>query len=227
TANRRRSSTTTTPTSRSPTRTSRRCLSRCSSRSEDRTGTPSRRSLMRMVVCGLAVALALGATLSAAEPIASGPKGGEELPGPFHPLNVTGPDAGQKACLYFHSGAAPVAMVFAREATPAVAKLLKKLDEAAVKNKSAEMGGVAVFCNDDGGLKSKLEELAKKEGLKEVVLAIEGPAGPPEYKVAKDADVTVILYTKRVVKANHSFRKGELDDKTIEKVVADVSKIVK
>jgi hypothetical protein len=44
--------------------------------------------------------------------------------------------------------------------------------------------------------------------------------------VSKDADVTVVLYTKRTVKANYAFAKGGLNDKAIDKIVADVSKIV-
>src|SRR6266850_8458445 len=78
----------------------------------------------------------------------SGPQAGEDVPGAFHPLNITGKDAGKKACLYCANGGNPVAVVFAREATPAVAKLLKQLDEATVKNDKKEMGSYAVFCSD-------------------------------------------------------------------------------
>jgi len=165
-------------------------------------------------------------TLSfAGEPVKSGPQVGDDLPGPFHPLNVTGENAGEKACLYCKHGNAPVAMVFARDMTPALAKLLKKLDECTMKNKDKEMGSFAVFCSDDSGLRKRLEETAKKEGLKELVLSIDNPAGPDEYNFTKDADITVVLYVVTTVKANHSFRKGELDDKAIEKIMADVPKL--
>ncbi len=46
----------------------------------------------------LAVALLAG-SLIAAEGLKSGPQPGQSLPGPFHPLNVTGSAKGQKACL--------------------------------------------------------------------------------------------------------------------------------
>jgi hypothetical protein len=36
----------------------------------------------------------------------------------------------------------------------------------------------------------------------------------------------VVLYTKRVVKANYAFKKGQLKDADIEKIVADVTKIL-
>ena len=42
------------------------------------------------------VVLALPA--AALAELKSGPQPGENLPGPFHPLNVNGPAAGEKAC---------------------------------------------------------------------------------------------------------------------------------
>ena len=120
-----------------------------------------------------------------------------------------------------------ISLVFAREATPAVAKLLKQLDEATVKNGKAEMGAYAVFCSDKDGLDKALTTMATEQKLTKLILSIDNPAGPEKYGISKDADVTVVLYTDFAVKANHSFRKGELNDAAITKVVADVSKIIK
>ena len=36
---------------------------------------------------------------AAQEPLKSGPKVGDEIPGSFYPLNITGADAGKKRCL--------------------------------------------------------------------------------------------------------------------------------
>ena len=157
----------------------------------------------------------------------SGPKTGEEVPGPFHPLNVTGENAGKKACLYCSNGGNPVAVVFAREATPAVAKLIKQIDDATVKNNKANMGSYAVFCSDKDGLDKALTKLAADQKLTKLILSIDNPAGPEKYTISKDAEVTVVFYNEFVVRANHAFRKGELNDAAITKVVADVAKIVK
>ena len=89
------------------------------------------------------------------------------------------------------------------------------------------MGSYAVFCSDKDGLDKTLEKLAGEQKLTKLVLSIDNPAGPKSYNIAKDADVTVLLYTSFEVKANHTFRKGELNDAAITKVVADVSKITK
>ena len=89
------------------------------------------------------------------------------------------------------------------------------------------MGSYAVFCSDKEGLDKQLTKLAADQKLTKLVLSIDNAAGPKEYKIAKDADVTVLLYTEFEVKANHAFRKGELNTAAITKVVADVTKIVK
>lgn len=117
-------------------------------------------------------------------------------------------------------------MIFAREVSAPLTSLVKKLDAATAANKSKRMGSFVVFLTDDEGLGDKLKSLAKTEGLKDIVLTIDNPAGPKGYQVAKDADVTVVLYNKRNVKANFAFKKGELNDAAVDKVVGAVTKIV-
>jgi len=182
--------------------------------------------LKKLALTGVIATLAVSSILSL-EPLKAGPQKGEDLPGPFHPLNVNGDAAGQKSCLFCRFGGSPVAMVFARSATPEVTALVKKLDAAIAKNKDAEMQSAVIFCSDESGLQSKLEDLAKKNEIKSVVLAIDNPAGPDDYNIAKDADVVVLLYVERTVKVNHAFRKGEFNEKAVEKVLADVPAILK
>jgi hypothetical protein len=159
--------------------------------------------------------------------VTSGPQVEKTLPGPFESLNVTGAHKGKKFCLYCSNADKPVAAVFAREASPAIAKLLKQLDDAAMSNASIKMGAYAIFCSDTKGLDKQLVKLADDQKLQKFVLAIDKAAGPDGYEISKDADVTVLLYKEAVVKANHSFRKGELNDAAIAKIVADVTKITK
>jgi hypothetical protein len=191
--------------------------------------------LRRGVFASIVLSLGFVVISWAGETLRSGPQIGKEVPGPFHPLNVTGEHAGKKACLYCLNSGKPTAVIFARETTPAVAKLVKQLDEATVKNGNASMGSFAVFCNSSDGLDKRLEKMAVDQKLTKLVLSIDNPAGPKGYDIAKDAEVTVLLYktvedkdgfTARVL-ANHAFRKGELNDSAITKVVADVAKIVK
>jgi hypothetical protein len=178
----------------------------------------------RIVATGLALAFLAGSVLAAGT-IKSGPEVGKQLAGPFHPLNVTGESAGKKNCLYCQNGNNPVAMIFAREVTPEVTKLIKRVDECTAKNSGCSMGSFVVFLGDSEGLEAKLKALANEQGLKKCVLSIDNPAGPKGYNVNQGADVTVVLYTERTVKANHSFKKGELKDADIDTIIQDVSKI--
>ena len=183
--------------------------------------------MIRKLFAGV-TAVALAAGFAVAAEIKSGPQPGDKLPGPFAPLNVTGEEAGQKQCLVCKNGANPVVMVFARCADcPQTQKLIKAVDAATAKHSGCEMGSfVVVLTDDEEKAGTALKDFAAKEKLAKVVLSTDSPAGPPKYKLNKDADVTVVLYTKHMVKANHTFSKGELKDKDIESVVADVAKIV-
>jgi hypothetical protein len=176
------------------------------------------------LLSALAVAL-LGSTVLAGD-VKSGPQVDEKLAGPFHPLNINGEKAGQKHCLYCENGDRPVAMIFAREVTPETAKLIKAIDAATTKNKG-EMGSFVVFLGKNEELESKLKKLVKENNIKTTVLAIDNPAGPEGYSVSKEADVTVVLYRERTVKANHAFKKGELKDSNIKAVITDLPKILK
>ena len=181
------------------------------------------------VLAGLSLALFLlvGSAI-ADDGVKSGPQVDKKVPGPFHPLNVTGDSAGEKVCLFCKNGEHPVAMIFARDVNPTVTKLIKKVDEATNKNAKAEMGSFVVFLHEESkDFEAQLKDVAKKENIKSCVLSIDNPAGPKGYEISKDADVTVVLYTDRVVKANYAFKKGELKDKNIDAIVSDLPKILK
>ena len=117
-------------------------------------------------------------------------------------------------------------MIFAREVSDSLTSLVKQIDQATAKNSTCRMGSFVVFLNDDEKLEKNLKELAKREKLQHTVLTIDNPAGPKGYEIAKEADVTVVLYAKRNVKANYAFRKGELKSQDVLAIVKDVSKIL-
>ena len=66
----------------------------------------------------------------------------------------------------------------------------------------------------------------KDAGIKHVPLTIgESPDGPPDYEIAKDADITVLMWNEHKVKVNHAY-KGELTDKDVRAIVADIPKVL-
>jgi hypothetical protein len=148
------------------------------------------------------------------------------MPGPFEPLNVNGPDAGKKACLYCKNGTHPTVMIFARELTPELMKLLKRIDDATRAHGDEGMGSCAIFCNDADYLPGQLAQAARQLNLTHTILATFGAAGPARYKIAPDADVTVLLYTRCTVLANHSFKKGELTDAASDSILASLPVIL-
>ncbi len=176
---------------------------------------------------GYTTLLIVASAVSAASAgdLKSGPPVGAEVHG-FNPLNCTGDHAGEKHCLICQNGANPVAIVFAREVTPEVTKLIKRIDLATDKNATKSMGSFVVFLSDAETLESTLKELAKKEKIEHCILTIDDPEGPKDYGIAADAEVTVVLYTMSTVKATHAFKKGELNDKGIGAVLADLAKIL-
>ncbi|HZZ79140.1 MAG TPA: hypothetical protein VFE62_11505 [Gemmataceae bacterium] len=176
----------------------------------------------------VALLVGCGLVAQAGGGIKSGPQVGENArPKPFFPLNINGPTPDEKQCLVCRNGNNPVAMIFAREPSEQLTNLISKLDAETIKNSDKKMGSFAVFCNDSEGLAGKLRDLAKTQKLKSFTLAIDNVTGPEPYKIAKDADVTVVLYNKSKVIANYTFKKGELNAKSVDQIVSDVSKIVK
>jgi hypothetical protein len=179
---------------------------------------PARISCLLLALC---TSLAM-----AADGLKSGPPVGEELPGTFEPVNITGPDAGQKTCIFCEYGEKPVAMVFAREVSPGLTRLTKRLDAATAQHKTAGLASCVILLSDDQGLVKQVKELAAKEKIEQTILRTYKPEGPKGYGIAKDADVTLVLFLDRVVKATHAFKKGTLQDKDIDTIVGDLAKIL-
>lgn len=182
--------------------------------------------MMRVLLSAVFV-LFLASQVIAAD-LKSGPQVREKVPGPFKPLNVNGPAAGKKNCLYCEAGDSPTAAVFARDPDdPALEKLIVALDAAAVANEKADMYSFVVFCSNEPQLDSKLKALAQKCKLKKVVLAIDSEEGPEKYKINRNADVTILVYRDYLVNANHSYGKSQFTEKEIPTVLAEVDKLVK
>jgi L-lactate utilization protein LutC len=116
-------------------------------------------------------------------------------------------------------------VVFAREITPGLTSLVKKLDDATKTNSDAKMGSFVVIMTDDDKAEDALKKVAEKEKIKNVVLCVDSPKGPEKWKLSKDANVTVLLYVKNTVKENFAFSK-DVDDKEADKIVAKLSSIL-
>lgn len=100
------------------------------------------------------------------------------------------------------------------------------MDEATVKNKKKDMGSFVIFLDKSDEKEKKVKALGEKTGVKETVLALDNPAGPKGYNIAKEADVTILLYVDRKVKANFVFEKGKMTAADVEKIMKELPKIL-
>ena len=179
---------------------------------------------MRKFVLGIS-ALVAAASVAVAD-VKSGLQVGERPPA-FNVRDITGPSAGDTLCYRCRYGNSPVVTVFAREANGELATLAKELDEQISKTDGLK-GFVVVLTEDADATTAKLKEIAKEKGIKKLPLTIiEGSKGPDNYKIAKDADVTVMMWVDSEVKVNHAYASKAFNAKQIKTVVSDIEKITK
>ena len=119
--------------------------------------------------------------------------------------------------------------IFTRSITDDLTSLVKQIDDQVAKNEDKKMAAfVILLSNDPDADEAKLTTLAEKAGIKHVPLTVfDGIAGPPNYKIAEDAEVTVLHWLERKTVVNHAFAKGKLDKEGIKKVVDATAEILK
>jgi hypothetical protein len=129
------------------------------------------------------------------------------------------------------SGYSVAALIFAREVSDPLTSLVKQIDKQLAGTPAPRPGmrkpGVfVVLCNDDAGMRKQFQGLIAKEGIKHVVLCTTDSEGPKNYRLAREAAQTVVIYKgAQVVSANYPLKKGELNEKKakeIRKALADV-----
>ena len=115
--------------------------------------------------------------------------------------------------------------VFARKTSEPLTSLVKQIDQKIGENGKLK-SFVVITTKQKDSTAEELRKLAKDASIKKVPLTMFGePGGPPDYELAKDADVTVLMWKEHRVKVNHAY-KGELTDKDVRAVVTDISKVL-
>src|SRR5205814_4620254 len=87
-----------------------------------------------------------------------------------------------------------------------------------------EVGVCLVLTDPSAGTQKALKTFADAAKLKAVIVSVIDGAKLKDYELSKDAEVTVLIYDKRVVRINHAFKPGELTDKAIATVTANAAK---
>jgi hypothetical protein len=160
-----------------------------------------------------------------ADPINSGPQIGER-PGPYSFLVASGPQRGQQTCYVCETGEKPGVIVFARSVSDPLGRLLAACDDAIARGpKDGVKAWMTVLGEKTIGLDA-LATWAKNHGLKAVPVGVfDDPVGPPSYKLAPDAEATVLLFVNRKVVSKASFRASQLDDAAVKRIAEEVARL--
>lgn len=115
--------------------------------------------------------------------------------------------------------------VFARKTSEPLASLVKQIDRKIGDNRKLK-SFVVISGGEPDKLKDELRKFARDNQIEHVPLTMYGePDGPAQYELSRKADVTVTMWNNHLVKVSRGF-KGELTDKDIEAVKADISKLL-
>jgi hypothetical protein len=171
---------------------------------------------------------------------------GKDLPGPFHPYNVTGAHAGKYHCQVTEHNFENGILVFVRnfnapDALAAVRPLLTTIDDRIEKNYTrVRLNCHAVFTSDDltditgsigtpeanaknddlrEAFEKQLKDFANAEPkLKHVVLVLDDKNDLKKYGLDDSKLVTVVLFKKLQIVAVFAVAKNELNQKTITEI---------
>lgn len=173
----------------------------------------------------LAVAVALTALSSMA--FASGLEIGAPV-GAFYVKDVTGPAAGTKLCYRCRYGNRPTVSIFTRNVDTNVTSLINQIDGVVGKNQGKDMKAFVVLLTDEQAAAEKtLKEAAEKASVTHTPLTtFDGQTGPAPYKLAQDAEVTVMMWVDGKLKVNEAFKAGELTQEKVAGLVGKTSQIL-
>lgn len=160
---------------------------------------------------------------SSPAPLQSGLKVGEKVP-TFYVRAITGPLKNKSVCYVCRNGDRPVVMLFIRQITPELKKLLKGIDDEVDQHRAEGLRSFGVFvASDSKELLPQVQTLAfdEKIGLPLTIAAApsDGSAGR---SIHPDAAVTVILYRAQTVIANFAYRAEELKAEESEAVLKNI-----
>lgn len=148
--------------------------------------------------------------------------------GAFYVKDVTGPKAGEKLCYRCRYGGRPVVSVFTRNTDGQVATLIKQLDGVVGKNQEKDMAAFVVLLADEPESKEgDLKSIAEKHAVTNTPLTtFDGSAGPQNYQLSKDAEVTVMMWVNGKLKVNEVCQAKDLTQDRISTLVGKTSEIL-
>ena len=115
--------------------------------------------------------------------------------------------------------------VFAKQTSEPLASLVKQIDKKIGENKSLK-SFVVVLTDKGPATAAALKTIAKDGDIAHVPLTLhQDPDGLPDFELAKDADVTVMMWKEGAVQVSKGF-KGPLTDANIQTILSEVPKLL-
>jgi hypothetical protein len=171
----------------------------------------------------------------AADPLKPGYQPGQWLEICFREYRVSGPGVdkpGEGALLVCLYSTRPVVMVYTRTLDASVVRLVKAVDAATAAHWRERLGSYVVLLCEGRERQAELLALAEKEGIRNTLLSFVAfaearPRQRFDDKFGAEAETTIVLATaKRQVKTCHAFRKGELTDAAVRRILGELPLIL-
>lgn len=187
-----------------------------------------------ILVVALILPAASQTTKDDQEKKASGLAVGKDLPGPFHPYNVTGAHKDHYHCLVTQTSLDPVVIIFVRDTvySESLKSLEEALDTRIEKNPNVRLSSFTVFMSDDlpkvvedDDKRDKLAEDLRNNAkdLKHVVFCLDGKADLENYNLDENAWATVVLVKKYKVTALYPLTKEKLNAEKVDEIIREVA----
>jgi hypothetical protein len=124
-------------------------------------------------------------------------------------------------------GAAPAVLVFIHGSGEKALDFVQRLDAQAAKDKSLRVGVIFLakkeaYENVSHRLKTRARQRKIEKAWLCVFKSLDGPSG---YAIAKEAEITLVLYRYKTVAATFAFREGEFAAKVSEKILEELRKL--
>ena len=144
---------------------------------------------------------------------------------PFTVQDVTGPRRGNALCYGCAFGKHTVVNIHAKTLSPELVSVLQGLDglvDSASQIRGDSKHAFLVYLTEEPDQAEKeLTELAESAGIKNIPLTIyDELSGPPPYKLAAAADVTVMMWDKFKVTTNMSFATTDMNVPAAKQILA-------
>ena len=184
---------------------------------------------MRTILITLAFAgICLAEARQTGEAVKSGLQPGDKTYA-FQVQDVTGPRKGKTLCYACAFGKHSVINIQTKKLDEQLMMLVKQLDPLvapAGRIKGESKHAFLVYLTEDPEAAEKeLEAMAEKLKLKNIPLTIyDELSGPKPYRLARDAEVTVMMWKNAKVTANHAFAAGGLEKGDIKVVLTSALK---